>query len=92
MQGNFFNNKNNNANSHKLLSFDPSRKSTPIIPSLDDDEYSNNVLNTGFIAEDSKYLRSDSLSENSDGFSISGISEIRDNSKGSPHLMGGFDE
>ena len=56
-------------------------KSTPIIAPLDEDDYSNNVLNIGFIADDSKCVRSDSCSEYSDNFSISGVSVIRANSK-----------
>ena len=39
-----------------------SQKGSPVLHSLDEDDYSNNVLNIGFIAEDSKLHLSDSAS------------------------------
>ena len=45
-----------------------------------------------FIADDSKFVHSDSQSVISDGFSISGVSVIRKNQKGSPHFISTLDE
>lgn len=58
-----------------------SQKGSPIPHGLDDEEFSNNVLNIGFIAEDSKMHLSDSASVYSDGFSISAVSAIQPNPK-----------
>ena len=44
---------------------------------IDEDEYSNNELNMGFIADESKLMLSDSQSVVSEGLSISNISVIR---------------
>ena len=67
-------------------------KSTPLINPIDEDEFSNNVLNLGFIAEDSKILLSDSASVKSDSFSISAISVIRTNLKVPPAYCRSLDE
>lgn len=62
---------------------------TPLLSPFNENESSDNELNLGFIAEDSKFLVSDSQSVISDGFSISAISIIRGNSNSanmnSPH-------
>ena len=67
-------------------------KSAPVIPPLDEDDFSNNVLNIGFIAEDSNMLLSDSASVKSDSFSISAISAIRENLKVPPTCSSTLDE
>jgi hypothetical protein len=87
MQNNFFNKSPLNAPADIAIL----EKSSPAIPPLDEEEYSNNVLNIGFIAEDSKFLRSDSCSERSDGFSISGVSAIHGNPKDRACFTAGFD-
>ena len=57
MQSPFYN-KNSPSSPNLVLS----EKNTPLVGPLDDEEFSNNILNTGFIAEDSKLNLSDSSS------------------------------
>ena len=65
----------------RVSTFIGSQKGSPILHSLDEDEFSNNVLNIGFIAEDSKMHLSDSASVFSEAFSISAVSVIQANPK-----------
>ena len=62
-------------------------KNNSQLPLIDEEEYSNNVLNIGFIAEDSKLNLSDSSSVYSDHFSISAISAVQGNPKDSPQFF-----
>lgn len=67
-------------------------KASPLLSALDEDEFSNNILNIGFIAEDSKLHFSDSSSVVSEGMSISAVSAIHANPKGSPHYISSVSE
>lgn len=62
------------------------RPDTPLFSPFNDDDYSGNVLNMAFIADESHLPSSDSQSVVSDNFSISAISMIRGNSNDANYM------